>query len=415
MTASSSLLLEVGDNAGAGAGELLGLRDGALPDPMPMVDRAHDSEFGAKAVFVGKHSSEQFVQFVDVSKSYDGSRNVVDSLNLNVRRGEFLTMLGPSGSGKTTCLMMLAGFEAVTSGDVLIDGRSIRNVPPHRRNIGMVFQDYALFPHMTVAENLAFPLEARGLRKSDVVSKIQRALQVVQLSGLENRYPSQLSGGQQQRVAVARAVVYEPALILMDEPLGALDKQLREQMQLELKRIHANLGVTFVYVTHDQTEALTISDRIAIFNGGHVIQLATPSDLYEKPETAFVADFLGENNRLSGTVIESTGLSCRVRMENGNLLHSTMAKKLANGTQVWVCVRPETVCIDLPNSEQKNNFDAEVLEKIYLGDHIRIRLKTCGREDFLVKIQRNAEAKIPNPKEKCSVSWGSDSCRALTD
>jgi putative spermidine/putrescine transport system ATP-binding protein len=201
------------------------------------------------------------VSFRRVEKTYDGRVNVVQSLDLDIHRGEFLTLLGPSGSGKTTTLMMLAGFEVPTGGEILLDGRSLASVPAHKRSMGMVFQNYALFPHMTVADNLAYPLRRRGMPKPDIAAAVQRAISMVKLSGLEQRYPAQLSGGQQQRVAVARALIFQPALVLMDEPLGALDKNLREQMQLELKHLHAQLGATIVYVTHDQSEALTMSNR----------------------------------------------------------------------------------------------------------------------------------------------------------
>ncbi|MDP7621508.1 MAG: ABC transporter ATP-binding protein, partial [SAR324 cluster bacterium] len=233
--------------------------------------------------------SEAYVSFQSVQKSYDGETLVVKDLNLDADRGEFLTMLGPSGSGKTTCLMMLAGFETVTHGEIILDGTSINNVPPHKRNIGMVFQNYALFPHMTVNENLAFPLQVRNMSKSDIEDRVKKVLDMVQLGAFGTRRPMQLSGGQQQRVAVARALVFEPKLVLMDEPLGALDKQLREQMQYEIKHIHENLEVTVVYVTHDQSEALTMSNRIAVFDDGVIQQLAAPDLLYEKPENAFVA------------------------------------------------------------------------------------------------------------------------------
>ncbi len=209
-----------------------------------------------------------FVAFEHVQKSYDGETLVVKDLNLDIGRGEFLTMLGPSGSGKTTCLMMLAGFETATHGDIRLGGRPINNIPPHKRGIGMVFQNYALFPHMTVGENLAFPLQVRKMAKADTDAKVTRALDMVQMGQFANRRPAQLSGGQQQRVALARALVFEPELVLMDEPLGALDKQLREHMQFEIKHLHEQLGVTVVYVTHDQSEALTMSDRVAVFNDG---------------------------------------------------------------------------------------------------------------------------------------------------
>ena len=220
-------------------------------------------------------------------------------------------MLGPSGSGKTTCLMMLAGFETATHGQIYLEGVPINNVPPHKRNIGMVFQNYALFPHMTVAENLAFPLKVRRMGQAEVQERVQRALDMVQLLEFGERRPAQLSGGQQQRVAVARALVFDPKLVLMDEPLGALDKQLREQMQYEIKHIHENLGITVVYVTHDQSEALTMSNRIAVFNDGVIQQ---PADLYERPDNSFVAQFIGENNKLVGTVIEQNGDDCAVEL-----------------------------------------------------------------------------------------------------
>ncbi|UCG09176.1 MAG: ATP-binding cassette domain-containing protein, partial [Desulfobacterales bacterium] len=228
------------------------------------------------------------VRFEHIEKSFDGETLVIKDLNLEIMQGEFLTLLGPSGSGKTTTLMMLSGFETPTHGEIFFNGQSISNIPPHKRNIGMVFQDYALFPHLTVKENLAFPLKVRKLPKDEIDQKIARALEMVELRGFEGRMPAQLSGGQQQRIALARALVFEPQLVLMDEPLGALDKNLREQMQYEIKHIHEDLNVTVVYVTHDQSEAMTMSNRIAVFDDGLIQQLSTPDVLYEKPENAFV-------------------------------------------------------------------------------------------------------------------------------
>ena len=353
------------------------------------------------------------VRFVGVSKSFDGSKRVVDHLNLEIRRGEFLTMLGPSGSGKTTSLMMLAGFEGVSSGDILIDGRSMRGVPPYRRNIGMVFQNYALFPHLTIAENLGFPLLARRMPRNDIRERVRRSLDMVQLSGMGERRPAQLSGGQQQRVAVARALIYQPSLVLMDEPLGALDKQLREQMQLELKRIHARLGVTFVYVTHDQTEALMISDRIAVFDQGRIQQLAAPAQLYEAPASLFVARFLGETNCLGGTVVESAQSSCQVALETGDIVLAAPAVGLQAGDRTVVCVRPESVQLSAMRHEGPDQFRAEVLERIYLGDHARLRLRVCGSENFLVKLHRNSLMPSLHAGDWCFVSWQPDDCRAL--
>ena len=262
----------------------------------------------------------EFVKFDKVDKSYDGKVLVVKDLNLNISEGEFITMLGPSGAGKTTCLMMLAGFETPTNGEIYLDSNPISNIPPHKRGIGMVFQNYALFPHMTVYENLAFPLRVRKVQKDEIDKKVDKALSMVSLSGFESRMPAQLSGGQQQRVAVARALVFDPAVVLMDEPLGALDKNLRESMQYEIKHIHENIGVTVVYVTHDQGEALTMSNRIAVFNDGKVQQLSSPDKLYEEPVNSFVAEFIGENNTFGGEVIEISKDVCKVKLQNGEIL-----------------------------------------------------------------------------------------------
>ena len=254
------------------------------------------------------------VEFEDIGKSYDGRVMAVQDFNLTVRRGEFLSLLGPSGSGKTTCLMMLAGFEIPTTGAIRIAGQSVHNLPPRRRGIGMVFQDYALFPHMTVAENLAFPLDVRGMVQEQSRELVRRTLQLVRLEGFEGRRPGQLSGGQQQRVAIARALVFGPDLVLMDEPLGALDRHLREEMQYEIRRIHQTLGVTIVYVTHDQQEAMVMSDRVAVLRAGRIEQVAPPESLYEEPQRSFVARFIGENNRLHGRVLSVDKDICRVQV-----------------------------------------------------------------------------------------------------
>ena len=269
--------------------------------------------------------NKEFVKFDNVDKSYDGKVLVVKGLNLDIEEGEFVTMLGPSGSGKTTCLMMLAGFETPTNGEIYLDGKVISNIPPHKRGIGMVFQNYALFPHMTVYENLAFPLRVRKIPKDEADKKIDKALSMVSLHGFEARMPMQLSGGQQQRVAVARSLVFDPQVVLMDEPLGALDKQLREHMQFEIKRIADNLGITVVYVTHDQTEALTMSDRVAVFDDGRIQQLAPPAELYESPKNSFVAQFIGENNTLEGVVKEITNGMALVQLDDCLLYTSDAA------------------------------------------------------------------------------------------
>ncbi|MFN0262746.1 ABC transporter ATP-binding protein [Tepidamorphus sp. 3E244] len=362
----------------------------------------------------GSGTSQAFVEFVNVQKSYDGETLVVKNLNLSIQRGEFLTLLGPSGSGKTTTLMMLAGFETATHGDILLGGKPINNVPPHKRGIGMVFQNYALFPHMTVAENLAFPLEVRGMSKADTEAKVKRALDMVELGAFGARMPAQLSGGQQQRVAVARALVFDPDLVLMDEPLGALDKNLREQMQYEIKHIHESLGVTVVYVTHDQSEALTMSDRIAVFNDGIIQQLAPPAVLYEKPDNAFVAAFIGENNKLSGNVTETGTDSVTVKLPTGEMVNALPINiKGKKGEATTLSLRPERVVVNPKGGKFNNTFDGTVEEVIYLGDHIRTRLKVAGHNDFIVKIPNSAAHPSLNPGTNVTVGWSAEDCRAL--
>ncbi len=355
-----------------------------------------------------------FVVFDHVQKSYDGETLVVKDLNLSIGKGEFLTMLGPSGSGKTTCLMMLAGFETATHGEIRLDGRPINQVPPEKRGIGMVFQNYALFPHMTVGENLSFPLEVRGMGKSDREAKVARALDMVQMGAFIHRRPAQLSGGQQQRIALARALVFDPKLVLMDEPLGALDKQLREHMQFEIKHLHDSLGITVVYVTHDQGEALTMSDRVAVFNDGVIQQLAPPDELYEAPQNSFVAQFIGENNKLMGEIEEIAGGRATVRLATGEVIDATPVNVDRKGEKTLVSIRPERVEFKpelLP--PDAHTIEAEVLEFIYMGDLFRSRLRVAGSDDFVLK-SRNAQGQRRlEPGEKIKIGWAPSDARAL--
>ena len=356
--------------------------------------------------------NDSFVKFEKVDKSYDGESLVVRGLDLDIPQGEFLTMLGPSGSGKTTTLMMLAGFETPTSGEIYLEGEPISSIPPYKRGIGMVFQNYALFPHMTVNENLAFPLEVRKLSKSEVDEKVHKALSMVELQDFGTRMPLQLSGGQQQRVALARALVFEPRLVLMDEPLGALDKNLREQMQYEIKHIHEKIGITVVYVTHDQSEALTMSNRIAVFNEGKIQQISSPDVLYEKPNSSFVAQFIGENNQLKGKVKSINGENCIITTESGDNIHALKVNVNKNGDGSLVSLRPERVAIN--SSENfENNFEAKVKELIYLGDHIRSRVEICGNDQFIVKIPNSYKGANLKEGAKVKLSWKASDTRAL--
>jgi putative spermidine/putrescine transport system ATP-binding protein len=358
-------------------------------------------------------SKDSFVKFEKVDKSYDGEILVVKDLNVDVPQGEFLTLLGPSGSGKTTTLMMLAGFETPTSGEIYLEGEPISSIPPYKRGIGMVFQNYALFPHMTVNENLSFPLEVRKLSKSDIEEKVKKALSMVELDAFGSRMPMQLSGGQQQRVALARALVFEPRLVLMDEPLGALDKKLREQMQYEIKHIHGRIGITVVYVTHDQNEALTMSNRIAVFNDGKIQQISTPDVLYEKPDSAFVAQFIGENNQIKGKVKSINGTNCVIETENGEDIVSLKVNVSSVGEDSTVSLRPERVAINATEGEFENKFEAQVKELIYLGDHIRTRVEVCGNDQFIVKVPNSYKGSNLEEGTKVKLSWNASDSRAL--
>ena len=349
--------------------------------PIAAVDRA---ESGARHPNLTVLEAP-LVRFTGVQKTYEGTALVVRDLDLDIRRGEFLTLLGPSGSGKTTTLMMLAGFETPTSGEISLAGTPITRTPPHKRNFGMVFQNYALFPHMTVAQNVAYPLSVRGLSGAERSEKVQRALDMVQMAKLGPRYPAQLSGGQQQRVALARALVFEPQLVLMDEPLGALDKQLREHMQIELKQLHRRLGVTFVYVTHDQSESLAMSDRVAVFNDGMIQQVDRVDRLYETPANRFVAGFVGDSTTLEGVVVGSSGTGCIVGLPNGVRVSGVNVNGAQPGDRVVCCIRPERV--ELTGVlNQANTFEATVADILYFGDHLRLRCSVPQQEDAMVKL-----------------------------
>jgi len=315
------------------------------------------------------------IEFERVSKVYAGSAApAVADLNLQVEAGEFLTLLGPSGSGKTTTLMLLAGFETPSAGTIRLDGQPIESLPAHRRNMGVVFQSYSLFPHMTVEQNVAFPLSVRKTGASEARARVAAALDKVRLREYAKRKPQQLSGGQQQRVALARALVFEPRVVLMDEPLSALDKKLREEMQLEIRRLHRELGVTMVFVTHDQAEARTLSDRVALFNRGRIEQIATPKQLYETPVNSFVAGFIGDNNMLRGARDAERGC---LRTARGALLRARSAGAGPNGDNTdsaILCVRPEALHVAAVGTglPTENRLDATLVDAIHQGDHWRL-------------------------------------------
>ena len=334
----------------------------------------------------------QLVETHELTKRY-GEVRAVANVSLEVKQGELVSFLGPSGSGKTTTLNMIAGFDEPTEGDILIGGKAIQGVSPHKRDIGMVFQRYTLFPHLTVFENVAFPLTVRGVGKAEIAERVRAALKLIRLESYDERRPSQLSGGQQQRVALARAFIYEPKLLLMDEPLGALDKKLREEIQIEIRRIHERLGVTIVYVTHDQEEALRLSDRIAVFNHGRIVQVGTGIELYEHPANAFVASFVGNSNFLSGRIVESQSGTSKVQLAGGDTIVAPARPELGVGSAISLMFRPERAILRRAGEAQahENRIPGRLLESVYLGESVSHTLMTADGVEISIKQSSGGE------------------------
>ncbi|WP_046867474.1 ABC transporter ATP-binding protein [Microvirga massiliensis] len=348
------------------------------------------------------------VRFENVEKRYNEVVAVRD-LTLDIPRGTFFGLLGPSGCGKTTTLRMIAGFEQPTQGDVFIRGERVTGRAPYKRNFGMVFQNYALFPHMTVAENVAFGLKMRRIDRAERETRVREAIDTVKLSGFADRYPKQLSGGQQQRVALARAIVIRPAVLLLDEPLGALDKLLREEMQVELRDLQKSLGITTVFVTHDQEEALTMSDQVAVMRAGLIEQIGPPLEIYERPKTEFVAGFLGASNFLDGTVVGSEGNQAIVDI--GGAAIPVRDNVISRGQRVRLAVRPEKVALTL--DEKAGGIPATVREVIYRGSSTHIHLDRNG-QGFLAFLQ-NDESRTwsPRPGMQVQCHWAPQSVVVL--
>ncbi len=322
------------------------------------------------------------VEISNVSKYFDKTK-VIDDVTFQVEHGEFLTLLGPSGCGKTTLLRLIAGFEQPNSGRILLDGEDVTTIPPYRRNVHTVFQQYALFPHRSVAGNVAFGLERRKIARSELQERVRAALDLVKLTGLDDRYPSQLSGGQQQRVAIARAIVLEPRVLLLDEPLSALDQKLRKEMQVELKKLQRRLGISFVYVTHDQQEALAMSDRIAVMRAGRIEQLGRGEEVYERPRTPFVADFMGEANILSANVCSRT--STRLELEVCGRRLEVTGRNREVGAQVRIAIRPEK--IRLSTTDTTHSIPGTITERIYLGNSTHWRIELLNGSTVAVQEQ----------------------------
>jgi len=344
--------------------------------------------------------SGPYLEIAGASKSYDGGiTQAMDIPSLTIAKGEFVSLLGPSGSGKTTTLMAIAGFLEIDKGKILLNGRSLEAVPPHKRNIGVVFQNYALFPHLTVEENVFYPLRMRGESRSAAKSKIDRALDMVGLSGAAGRHPRQLSGGQQQRVALARTLVFNPDLILLDEPLGALDKNLREHMQVELRKIHRDLGVTMIYVTHDQTEAMTMSDRIAVFTSGRIDQIGTPDEIYHRPATRFVASFVGDSNILSGKAIAAG------RLEVAGIGQTPVVGRTVSAGETFdVLIRPEIMKLRAKTSgDGSQTRDALIEDAINYGESHLVLLRV-GDQALRARML-STDMKGLKVGDRCHVEW----------
>jgi spermidine/putrescine ABC transporter ATP-binding subunit len=360
------------------------------------------------------------LELLRVSKTF-GPVIAVDGVSLTVAPGEFLTLLGPSGSGKTTTLMMIAGFESATAGEIMLDGRPLTRVPPYRRNLGMVFQHYALFPHMTVYDNVAFPLRTRGATRTETNQRVAEALDRVHLPGYGARFPAQLSGGQQQRVALARALAYRPPVLLMDEPLGALDKKLREQMQLEIKHIQRELQLTVIYVTHDQEEALTMSDRIVVMRHGRVVQLGPPEDLYERPIDRFVADFIGQSNFLEVTV-RSVQDGIATAVTDDGLDVSLVGEAGAEGTRVTLALRPERVRLApagastraaaVPDPTAPQWWAGVIEEVVYIGATRKYQVRLRGQV-LVAQQQAGADVAGLRAGERVNVGWSMADLRVV--
>jgi putative spermidine/putrescine transport system ATP-binding protein len=347
-----------------------------------------------------------------VSKSY-GSMRAVDDVSIAIERGEFVTLLGPSGSGKTTLLMMIAGFVTPTNGEIRLDGRNVTTTPPEDRNLGMVFQGYALFPNMTVAGNVAFPLEVRKRPRPEIDSRVHQVLEQVQLGSLGSRYPRQLSGGQQQRVALARALVFMPDLLLLDEPLSALDRKLRADVQLELKALHRRLGLTFIYVTHDQEEALSMSDRVVILRNGRIVQQGAPSELYERPRTRFAADFLGKSNFLSGVVESVRPDGFTYRWGEAALVQAgTTAKP---GSKVLLALRPEKIEIVRVDRKLPNQLTATLVNWSYTGAAFHLLVNTRDASQISLTVPTWRQPTAPEIGAEITIGWDSNAAVSVEE
>ena len=351
-----------------------------------------------------------------LSKNF-GEFIALDDVNLHIRRGEFLTILGPSGSGKTTLLMIIAGFLEATTGDIQFDGLSIMSLRPEKRNFGMVFQGYALFPHMTVRQNIAYPLEVRKGARDEIVKRVDEMLELVQLETFGDRLPRHLSGGQQQRVALARALIFDPLVLLLDEPLGALDKKLRSNVQTQLKHLHRKVGKTFVYVTHDQEEALSMSDRVVIMNHGRVVQVGSPQELYERPSTVFTSKFIGKSNILRGVVNQVDGNEVRYAIADKYFQQLVSNENFSKNDEIILALRPEKIIIARSKvaSNEVNILVGRIIDITYFGSTILVNVETDSVGEFIVEVQAWNNQETLQEGQKISLTWSPDSAFTVKD
>lgn len=362
---------------------------------------------------------EPTVELRDITKVFDDV-TAVEDLSVKVRPGEFFSLLGPSGCGKTTTLRLIGGFETPTKGQILIKNKNVTDKRPYQRNVNTVFQNYALFPHLTVAGNIAFGLERKKVSRKQILQRIESILELVRLEGMESRYPRQLSGGQQQRVALARALVLRPDVLLLDEPLGALDLKLRKDMQLELKSLQEKVGITFIYVTHDQEEALTMSDHIAVMEKGRLVQAGTPEDIYNLPRTRFVAEFIGVSNLFSGRVIEHRQGDLLVETGGGLKVALATLDNRTKGEALNFSIRPEKISLmpETREDDRVNRFQGEIVNKIFLGGSVSYRISLSAEEQITVEMKNEPRSDQPislSPGDRVTVSWHADDCIILLD
>ena len=380
----------------------------------PLALRVGDSAAGVPASQSGGASERQVIgsriAVRDAEKRY-GQFHAVNRINLDIEPGEFITLLGPSGSGKTTLLNLLAGFQNLDGGEILVDGRPVHNVPTHKRGFGMVFQSYALFPNMTVTQNVAFPLRMAGVDRATTERRVAETLEIMRLSDHANKSPSEMSGGQQQRVAIARAIVMRPKVVLMDEPLSALDRRLRESIQIEIRDLHQTIGSTILFVTHDQGEALTMSDRIAVLDVGRIVQIGRPLDIYRHPSNRFVASFVGESNLIEAEIMQKRGTTVTLKNRAGYVFDAESRDAIDVG-RVTVLVRPERIAI--ANEPTASSTPVVVTSAIFLGEILRIEAQMEGGDTLLIRCSDTARRPLPDIGDRLHVSWGSEDCWVLT-